>query len=112
MLADLFSGYPIYAAATLVIKGAVAMIAWLIFGKKGTSTVLAVVSAVCAEAFMVLAYFVFEWLLMGQGLSAAVGIPANIAQGAVGATLAILLLKLFTGSKALSDFFQIYKKKN
>ncbi len=112
MLADLFSGYPVYAAATFIIKGAVALIAWLIFGRKGKGAVLAIISAVCAEVFMALAYFVFEWLLMGQGLAAAVGIPANLVQGLIGAVLALLLLKLFTGSKALSEFFDIYKKKN
>lgn len=111
MLADLFSGYPAYAAATFVIKGVVALIAWLIFGRKGKGAVLAVISAVLAEVFMALAYFLFEWLLMGQGLAAAVGIPANLVQGLVGAVLALLLLKLFTGSKALSDFFAIFKKK-
>ena len=108
MLADLFAGYPVYAAATFVIKGAVA----LIFGRKSRGAVLAVVSAVCAEAFMAFAYFVFEWLLMGQGISAAAGIPANLVQGLIGAVLALILLKLFTGSKALSEFFETFKKKN
>lgn len=112
MLADLFAGYPVYAAATFVIKGAVALIAWLIFGRKSRGAVLAVVSAVCAEAFMAFAYFVFEWLLMGQGISAAAGIPANLVQGLIGAVLALILLKLFTGSKALSEFFETFKKKN
>ena len=108
MLADLFAGYPVYAAATFVIKGAVALIAWLIFGRKSRGAVL----AVCAEAFMAFAYFVFEWLLMGQGISAAAGIPANLVQGLIGAVLALILLKLFTGSKALSEFFETFKKKN
>ena len=110
MLADLFAGYPAYAAATFVIKGIVAFLAWLILGKRGKRTLFAVVSAVFAEVFMVLSYFLFEWLLMGQGLAAAVGIPANLIQGLVGAVLALALFKLFTGSRALSDFFSHVNK--
>lgn len=111
MLADLFSGYPVYAAATFVIKGVVALIGWLIYGRKGKGAVLAVVSAVCAEAFMAIAYFLFEGLLMGQGLAAVAGMPANLVQGAVGAILALLLLKLFNGSSSLSNFFDIFRQK-
>ena len=39
MLADLFAGYPVYAAATFVIKGTVALIAWLILGRKSRGAV-------------------------------------------------------------------------
>lgn len=111
-MADLFSGYPLYAAVTFVIKGAMALIAWLIYGKSKKSFALAVVSASLAELFMGFAYFAFEWLILGQGLVAASGIPANLIQGLVGAGLALLLLKLFISNKTLSDFFKIFQRKN
>ena len=108
-LADLFAGYPAYALATFVIKGIVALIGYVVYRKN--NLLFAILSAVLAEAFMALSYFVFEWLLMGYGFGAIAGIPANCVQGAVGAVLAIVLLKLFTNSKPLSEFFGVFKTK-
>lgn len=112
MMADIFSGYPVYAVATFIIKGVVALIAWVIFGRHKKSILRAVISAICAELFMAIAYFVFEWILMGQGIAALAGMPANLLQGLVGIVLALILLKIFTGNKTLADFFDIYLRKN
>ena len=63
-LADLFAGYPAYIPATFVIKVLVAVIASLIYkamisGKKN-GLPARIISAVVAEAFMVLGYYLYE----------------------------------------------------
>ena len=103
-LADLFSGYVIYAPATFVIKGGMAVIAFLVFrvskklaGKLGAR----VIGGVCAEAFMVLGYFLFEGILYGFGPSL-VNIPANAAQGVAGVVIGCVLIKVLEKTKLLS----------
>ncbi len=108
-LADVFAGYPTYAVATFIIKGIVALLAFLIYRRR--NFILAIVSSIVAELFMVFGYFLFEWLILGYGIGAAVGIPGNFVQGAVGAVLAILLLNVFTKNKALSGFFLPFQNK-
>ena len=82
-LADLMTGYTHYAPATFMIKGLMALIAcrlkprWL--------------SGLLAEGWMVLGYFLFACLLMGEGWAAASSIPGNLAQGAVGLAAALAL---------------------
>lgn len=100
-LADLISSYLIYAPATFLIKGLMALVAFyggkLLRHKLGglTSEIL---SGVAAEALMVLGYFVFEGFLYGFGPSA-VNIPANSAQGVAGVIIGILLVKILEKSK-------------
>ena len=65
-LADLFSGYVIYAPATFLIKGGMALVALFLFRvlKRATGNFAArLIGAVCAELLMVLGYFVFEGFL-------------------------------------------------
>ena len=54
-LADLFSGYAMYAPATFVIKGLMALVAWAVYKKikKTRSTVFLCISAILAELLMV-----------------------------------------------------------
>ena len=65
-LADVFSGYVIYAPATLVIKGVMALIAFAVY--KLLSARLGkfpaqIIGALLAEIFMAVGYFVFEGFL-------------------------------------------------
>lgn len=95
-LADLLSGYGVYAPATFVIKGAVALTAFYIFrflsGK--TAKVLArLVSAVCAELVMVAGYYVFEGFLYGF-VPSAVNILPNAVQGAFGIVIGTVLINV------------------
>ena len=108
-LADIFAGFPAYSIATFVIKGIVALLAYVIYRRK--HAMLAIVSAIIAEIFMVFGYFLFECFFMGYGIGAAVGIPANAIQGVVGAILALVLLSVFTKNKALAGFFETFKNK-
>lgn len=94
-LADLFSGYALYAPATLVIKALMALIFYaLIKASRGKKPLLArTVGALLAALWMVMGYYIFEGFLYGFGASL-VNIPANAIQGAVGAVLGVVLIHM------------------
>ncbi len=95
-LADLFSGYGIYAPATFLIKGIMALIAYgcaYILSKKTKPTFAKIMGGLLAEGFMILGYFFFEGILYGFSPSL-VNIPANGIQGAVGLFIGIFLIKI------------------
>lgn len=85
MLADLFSGYALYAPATFIIKGLVALIAWLMY-RKG-SIARALLAFVLAEAAMVAGYFAFEWFVARE--YAVVDVLGNTIQGVSGVALGV-----------------------
>jgi len=102
-LADLFSGYVIYAPATAVIKGLMALVAFYVFklsNKKLGKLSSRIISGVLAEIIMVLGYFIFEGFMYGF-VASAVNIPANSVQGIVGLVIGIVLIKLFEKHKIL-----------
>jgi len=102
-LADIFSGYMIYAPVTFLIKGIMALLASLgysLLRKKAGGTVSHVLSGITAELFMILGYFAFEGILYGFA-AAALNIPINALQGAVGLVLGILLTGIFRKHKIL-----------
>ena len=100
-LADVFSGYVLYAPATFVIKGAMALVAFygfkLLRHKIGVLP-SRILTGITAEMVMILGYFVFEGCLYGFGPSA-VNIPANGVQGVAGLILGCVLVKIFEKSK-------------
>ena len=51
------------------------------------------VSAIAGEVIMVLGYFAYESLILGYGMAAAVSIPGNAIQGAVGIIVSIAAYK-------------------
>lgn len=96
-LADLFSGYVTYAPATFIIKGIMAVIAYLCFSllhKRVGKLPSQIIGAILAELFMILGYFLFEGILYGFAPSL-VNIPANAMQGVAGILLGVLLVKIF-----------------
>lgn len=102
-LADLFSGYAVYAPATFVIKGLMALTAYGVFKmmqqKLGTGS-SRLVSAVLAELLMMLGYYLFEGCIYGLG-AAAVNIPANGVQGTAGIVFGIILINAFEKNKSV-----------
>ena len=105
-LADLFSGYAVYAAATFFIKGIMALIAHGIFRsflKKNRFFLGAFLGAVAAEAFMVLGYFLFEAVLYGP-IPAAANIPGGAMQGVAGFVSSLILLNFFRKNKTFFDY--------
>ena len=99
-LADLI-GYPLYAPATLLIKGGMAIIAGLLL-RKGRSRLL---PALPAEALMVAGYWVFDGMLTGSLLGAAAGIPSNLMQAAFGIAAFWLLSAALGRSSAMQKEF-------
>lgn len=104
-LADMFSGYIIYAPATFAIKGCMALIA--LFGfkylhRKTGDMPSRIISGIVAELMMILGYFVFEGFMYGFGPSA-VNVPANGVQGIAGLIIGIVLTKVFIKSKIHFD---------
>ena len=101
-LADLLSGYLVYAPATFIIKGLMALIACytfkLIRKSFGHNLPARIVSGILAEIIMVLGYYVFEGFMYGF-IASAVNIPANAIQGIVGLILGTILIKAFEKSK-------------
>ena len=96
-LADIFSGYIVYAPATFIIKCVMALIAYYGFKmleKKVGTTPSRIISAIVAEIVMVLGYFVFEGFMYGF-IPSAVNIPANAVQGVAGIIIGVILAKIF-----------------
>ena len=100
-LADVFSGYVLYAPATFIIKGLMALIFHLCFkalSKKFGTLPSGIMSGVLAEILMILGYLVFEGFLYGFTPSL-VNVPANAVQGVVGVIFGTILVKLFEKNK-------------
>ena len=100
-LADVFSGYVIYAPATFVIKGVMAIIAYFSFrgmhGRLGNFP-SKIIAGALAEIEMGLGYFVFEGFMYGFAGSA-LNIPANCVQGVAGLVIGLILVRFFEKTK-------------
>lgn len=95
-LADVFSGYVLYAPATFVIKGLMAVVAALIFKalhKKVKEDPSRILAGVVAELVMIAGYYVFEAYLYGA-ISSLANIPANAVQGVAGVILGCVLIRV------------------
>ena len=105
-LADVLSGYVIYAPATFVIKGLMALIAfsvhqWL---RKAVGDFFSrVISGAGAEVIMILGYFVFEGFMYGF-IPSTVNIPANGVQGIAGLIIGVLIVTVLEKSKIKVDY--------
>lgn len=87
MLADIFSGYPVYALATLIIKALMALAAGALLrsAKKKNTLSAAVLGSLLAEIIMVAGYLAYEATFLRYGWGAVANIPGNCAQGVFGA---------------------------
>lgn len=102
-LADIFSGYVIYAPATFVIKGLMALAAFFLYKllhKKIGKLSARIISGCASEIIMVLGYFIFEGPMYGF-MASAVNIPANAIQGVAGLILGIVLVKVFEKNRIM-----------
>ena len=85
-LADLLSGFAVYAPATLIIKALMALAAGAILrsAKKKNAPPMAVLGSIAAEVIMIVGYFAYDAVVMGYGLGALANIPGNCVQAAFG----------------------------
>lgn len=104
-LADVLSGYAMYAPATVVIKAVMALVAYLgylIVRKKSRPKKMIgyAVSGVIAELVMVAGYFAFESYL--YGVPTAMGsIVGNLLQGVVGVVAGLILIAFLEGTNLM-----------
>ena len=111
-LADVI-GYLAYAPATLIIKSAMAFLAWLTYKsllKVCKKEVLAeIVAGVAGTLVMVVGYFLYEVLLFVTPAVAIVNSLWNCLQGATGTVLAVLLMRILLKIKPLSSITSLGK---
>lgn len=97
-LADLLTGYAVYAPVTLIVKGLEGFICGLIFEKIGKKK--AILATVPAGIFMAFGYFAGEFFIYGFG-GALPSVLGNLLQGIVGAVIAFGLEKSIGYKKIL-----------
>ena len=103
-LADILSGYAVYAPATFVIKSLMALALCLLLRLICRPRILAcLLGGLVAESIMVLGYFAYDAFCLGFGLGAAVGIPANLVQAALGLVIAMFLIPLLKKIPYISE---------
>lgn len=113
-LADLFSGYALYAPGTLVIKAATALLAAILAEKSSRrlpATLRRVLAALAGEAVMVLGYLLYSWFFLAHGAAAIASIPGNILQGAVGVLLSVILTPLITRPREVQEMLACFHEK-
>lgn len=96
-LADLFLGYTIYAPATFVIKGVMAVVAafgYRLLRKRMGSGASRIVSGITSQAIMVSGYFLYELCLYGLSI-AVINVPGSVVQGFAGLVAGLVLIHIF-----------------
>lgn len=89
--ADILGGYIIYAPGTFIIKGLEGLICALLIWRSSNNkanTYSLIISPIIAGMWMVLGYFIYEYILFGLG-TALPSIPSNLLQGGVSAVAAV-----------------------
>lgn len=96
MAADLITGYLLYAPGTLVIKALVALTAALmgrtLLKNHPQSKLPFLFAALLGEAVMVVGYFLYSALLMGEGFAAIQGVTGNLVQAVAGVVISYLFM--------------------
>ena len=99
-LADILSGYAVYAPGTAVIKGLMAFVCTLVFRAVQRHDLPKlfgyVLSSITAEIIMVCGYFIYEALVLGYGLAAAASIVSNAVQAVTCIILGTALISVLS----------------
>lgn len=93
-MADLISGYTVYAPATLIIKAGMAVVSYLVytrFSRKQKTFFSLLAGAVAAEIVMIAGYALFAGVLYGSAASALLSVPENLVQGIFGAVVSSVI---------------------
>ena len=89
-LVDLTTGYGSFAAGTFIIHGLQGLVAALIAWRRGIAPMI--VAVLVGGAIVVFGYFLYQWIVLGQGIGPAVeGIALNAVQVSVGGAVGVLL---------------------
>lgn len=110
-IADIISGYAIYAPATFFIKGLDAFVAYTVWfflkkciQKESLDFLSRLFSAVLGEGVMVLGYFGYEWILYGLG-GATATIFGNVLQSVCGLACATAIVCVLYSVKSVKQLF-------
>lgn len=120
MLGDVLGGFATWAPWTFCIKGIMAIIMGLIIEAAFRKTdagrarlvIMEIVAMVLAGAVMTAGYYAAEGIMYGNWIVAAIGIPWNIGQFAVGMVLALLLSEALCKTSAKAYFTYRQPTKN
>ena len=114
-IADLFSGFAIYAPATFIIKLSMALCCYYTYvflSKTIKASLLSrFISALIAEAIMVLGYFVYESFIYDVTLAIS-SIPFNLIQGSVCMFIGTGVCHFTLKNRTISDFSKSFIKTN
>ena len=96
-ISDVLSPFVIYAPATFVIKGLMAVIVHFVFKvlKQKNKIVAGIAGSLIAELVMVSGYLLFESVMYGFK-TAAVSVPFNCIQGIVGLIIGVIFVSVFS----------------
>lgn len=101
-LADLL-GWITYAPGTLIIKTVMAIVAYYVYIslKKATKKqILAeIVAGIVGAIIMAVGYFVYETIFFVTAAVAIVSLPYNLIQGALGVTVAVMVMRVVVATK-------------
>ncbi len=102
VLADILSGYTIYAPATLIIKSLMVIIVIAISKlgankNKALKSILLTIGVFCSELIMICGYFLYDTFLYGF-TGALTTVSGSIIQGIIGAITCIFLFDVFERS--------------
>jgi uncharacterized membrane protein len=92
-LADLFVGSAVYAIPSLIIKGSMALLTAQLL-KRGSEWSNIAKTICISEAVMVLGYFLFDLVFMGNYEVAALSLPLNALQSVINGPISIPVLKI------------------
>ncbi|MDI6601458.1 MAG: ECF transporter S component [Thermoanaerobacteraceae bacterium] len=99
-LADVLSGYAIWAPWTLVIKGLMGVIAGFLSVYAQKSIFSKTLSFVAVEAWMVLGYYLASSVMFGFA-AALVDVPSNMVQGTAGVIIGVILTEVVQSANIL-----------
>lgn len=107
-LADIFTGYAMYAPATFIIKGLIAVVAAIsaraLVSKKGSKKLGYIIGAVLGELVMIAGYYLYNALVMGYGFyGAALTLHYDAIQAAAGVVMSFVLITIIGRVKAPRD---------
>ena len=114
-LADIISGYTLYAVPTFFIKGLDAFAAYMVWvffkkliKKESLDFLPRILSALVGESLMVAGYFLFEWVLYGFG-GATLALVGNLTQGVCATMCAVIIISILYPMKGTKNLFPVLK---
>ncbi len=104
-LADLLSGYVIYAPVTVIIKAIMALISFIGYKlvSKRSNRVLTtgyIISGIVAEIIMVIGYYLFEGCLYSFQ-TAGIALIGNLIQGAIAIVSSVIMISILEKTKVI-----------